>query len=239
MSLQIFIVFHKYIFDECYVNIPPDVLYNNFTFVAVNEKIPKKYTENKYKVINEWELSIYDKSFQELGYNENSVLYHVFINNLHVYYDYVGFFQYDMLFKNNVVDYIHNTISTINNPIYFAFKLYDFNLCSYQTWNEPTTLDFVIKDYENYYNTTFNKDLQYPLYNSYILPIQTFSVIMGWIVKLYNKIYPWCIQPPNASHFGHIGGIYERIMGFAIAQQNLPFYEINISHNHKFKNISY
>lgn len=67
--LQIFVVFHKYIFDECYKNIPDDLLYKYFTFIAVNKDIPKTYTQNKYKVINEWDLEIYDNSFQERGYN--------------------------------------------------------------------------------------------------------------------------------------------------------------------------
>ena len=49
---QIYIVFHKYIFDECYENIPEDILREYFTFIAVNEKIPKNYNANKYKVIN-------------------------------------------------------------------------------------------------------------------------------------------------------------------------------------------
>lgn len=65
VDFQIFIVFHKHIFDECYTHIPDDILYTYFTFIAVNPSIKKYYTPNKYKVINEWELPIYDKSFQE------------------------------------------------------------------------------------------------------------------------------------------------------------------------------
>ena len=90
-NIQIFIVFHKKIFDECYENIPHDILYKYFTFFAVNKNIEKHYTQNKYKIINEWELPIYDKTFQERGYNENSSIYHVYTNNLHKGYKYIGF----------------------------------------------------------------------------------------------------------------------------------------------------
>jgi hypothetical protein len=58
---------------------------------------------------------------------------------------------------------------------------------------------------------------------------------MKWLVELYDKLYPWCIQPPNASHFGHIGGIYERIMAYAIGQERLEYLDINIIHDHKYK----
>ena len=66
-DIQIFIVFHKNIFDDCYKNIPEDILLKYFTFYAVNENIEKYYTQNKYKIINEWELPIYNNSFQEIG----------------------------------------------------------------------------------------------------------------------------------------------------------------------------
>jgi hypothetical protein len=49
--IQLFVVFHKYIFDDCYKNIPDHILKKYFTFIAVNPNIEKKYTLNKYKVI--------------------------------------------------------------------------------------------------------------------------------------------------------------------------------------------
>jgi hypothetical protein len=236
-NIQIFIVFHKYIFDECYKNIPDNILYEYFTFYAVNKNIEKIYTPNKYKIVNEWELSIYDKTFQERGYNENSAIYHIYTNNLHKDYKYIGFFQYDMVFNNNVIDFLQKNITKM--PTLFSVSCYSFNFCSYETWNEPNTLNYIINDYENFYKKTFNKSHKYPLLNSYIIPNETYAKIMKWIVQLYNKMYPWCVTPPNASHHGHIGGIYERIMGYCIGEENLQNVELNVSHNHKFKGLSY
>jgi len=236
-DIQIFIVFHKNIFDECYKNIPDDILYKYFTFYAVNKNIEKHYTQNKYKIINEWELSIYDNTFQERGYNENSAIYHVHANNLHKNYKYIGFFQYDMMFNDNIIEFLQKNIN--QPPTLFSLGCYSFNFCSYDTWNEPNTLKYIINDYEIFYKKSFNYNDNYPLYNSYVIPNETYEKIMKWVIQLYDKIYPWCIEKPNASHFGHIGGIYERIMGFCIGEEKLQNIILNVSHDHKYKNLSY
>ena len=124
------------------------------------------------------------------------------------------------------------------NKIYH-YKSHDFNFCSYRTWNEPNTLDFIIKDYEQFYQSSFSKEKQYPLYNSFIIPVETYEKIMKWVIQLYDKLYPWCIEPPNKSHFAHIGGIYERVMAYAIGQEDLKQIELNIYHNHALKKLSY
>lgn len=236
-NIHIFIIFHKFIFDECYINIPDDILKNNFTFVAVNKNITKTYTNNKYNIINEWELPIYDNTFQERGYNENSAIYHIYANNLHKNYKYIGFFQYDMIFNDNIIDFCSKHIN--QSPIYFTFSNYDFDFCNNKTWNEQTTSKYIINNYEEYNKKQFNQNILFPLYNSYIIPMEIYEKIMKWVTELYNKLYPWCIEHPNHSHFGHIGGIYERIMAFAIGQENLEYIKLNISHDHKYKSLSY
>ena len=236
-DIQIFIVFHKHIFDECYKNIPDDILYKYFTFYAVNENIEKYYTQNKYKIINEWDLSIYDKTFQERGYNENSAIYHVYANNLHKNYKYIGFFQYDMMFNDNIIEFLQKNIT--QTPTLFSLPCYSFNFCSYLTWNEPNTLNYVINDFELFFEKTFSMSHIYPLFNSYIIPNETYEKTMKWVVQLYDKMYPWCMEKPNASHVGHIGGIYERIMGYCIGEENLKNIELNVSHDHKYKAVSY
>ena len=41
-QFQIFVVFHNKIYDECYENIPKELLDKYFTFFAVNNSIEKK-----------------------------------------------------------------------------------------------------------------------------------------------------------------------------------------------------
>lgn len=235
-DLQIFIVFHKHIFDECYINIPDDILYTYFTFIAVNKNIPKIYTPNKYKIIKEWELPIYDDTFQQRGYNENSAIYHTYINNLHKNYKYIGFFQYDMIFQDNIIDFLQKNIN--QTPTSFNFTQYNFGFCAYVSWNEPIKLELIIKDYETFFGKPFNRGLTYPLYNSYVIPTDKYENIMKWVTQSYDKLYPSCIEEPLPSHYrylGYVGGIYERVMAFAIGQENMRYVNLNVFHKQELK----
>ena len=62
---------------------------------------------------------------------------------------------------------------------------------------------------------------------------------MKWVTQLYDKIYPWCIESPNATHFGHIAGIYERVMAYCVGEENLQNIVLDISHDSKYKSLSY
>lgn len=235
-KIQIFIVFHKYIFDECYESIPQDFLDKYFTFIAVNENIPKYYTQNKYKIINEWELNIYDKLFQERGYNENSAIYHVFINNLHKNNKYIGFFQYDMKFERSFVNELINIVNNNeNNNTCYCIMPRNYNFCTYDTWKEPKTADFIINDYECFHKKLFNKNKEGPLLNAFIIYAKNYDNIMSWVTQLYNKLYPWCVQEPNWTYKGHIGNIYERVMAYAISQVSDKIELINVTHDGRFK----
>jgi hypothetical protein len=141
------------------------------------------------------------------------------------------------MFNNNIIDYFNKNIT--QNPTIFTISKHNFKFCSYDTWNEPNTLNYIIKDYENFYKKTFNYNNNYPLYNTYVIPNETYEKIMKWVIQLYDKIYPWCVQKPNASHFTHIAGIYERIMGYCIGQENLQNIALNILHDHRLKEKSY
>ena len=86
---------------------------------------------------------------------------------------------------------------------------------------------------------SFSKDALYPLWNSYVIPVELYEKIMPWVIQIFPKLYPWCIKPPNKGHFGHIGGIYERIMAFIIGQEPLDAIKLGIQHDHTLKNKSY
>ena len=230
--IQLFVVFHKTLYDECYKNIHQSILDKYFTFIAVNPSIPKNYTQNKYKILNEWEFPIYDSTLQDQGYNENSAIYHIYKNGVYKAYTHIGFFQYDMKFEN-MIRYILTAIS--DGPVYFPVSLHTFAYCSEETWNESETLNVILKDYESFFNTKYRKDELIPLYNAYIIPIEAFEKIMPWVIQLFPKLYPWCVQLPNKTHKGHIGGIYERVMGYAISQLKMIPKPIKVNHDSVYK----
>jgi hypothetical protein len=372
--MQLFIVFHKKIFDNNYKHISDDELEKNFTFIAVNQKIEKDYSKNKrkYNIINEWELPIYDPTFQERGYNENSAIYHVYANKLHERYKYIGFFQYDMILENNIIHFLRENIENIetgktkpkhyleesynyninhknklflehtkteqaitenpkiepniispqlnkqltqkqlkflqleqkankdqkvkeeierqkvlalmNKPLpekivkeksqaqlemielqnqvkemymemknsiyssetksnmtntYFYFENFDYTFSVYECWREMPTVEFIIKDFVQYFKIPFDKTKIFPLYNCYVITSDLYNKIMPWIVQLHPKLYPWAAQPPNSTAFPHMGFIYERVMGFVIGQLCEYSIRMNISHTLQLKRLAY
>lgn len=233
VDVQIFVVFHKTIFDECYKDIPPDVLSKYFTFIAVNKNIEKTYTPNTYNVVNEWDLPIYDSRFQEQGYHENSAIYHVYANNLYKKYKYIGFFQYDMVFKDNIIDFI---LQHTSEPTLFSFKRYEFDFCTYETWGELELNYLVIRDYESFFNKTFDRKRMFPLWNTYVIPIESYEKNMKWVAQLHSKLDAWRVYYPIYPIWGHIAGIYERVMAYAIGHEDLRHVELhNVIHDHEYK----
>ena len=76
------------------------------------------------------------------------------------------FFQYDMMFNDNIIEILQKNIT--QPPILFSLGCNSFNFCSYDTWNEPDTLKYIINDYENFYTKSFTYNNNYPFYNIHI-----------------------------------------------------------------------
>ncbi len=66
--------------------------------------------------------------------------------------------------------------------------------------------------------------------NTFVIKCDKFDEIMKWVIQLYVKLYPWCVQPPNWWYKGHIGNIYERIMAYSISQFSDNTKMISIHH---------
>jgi hypothetical protein len=152
----------------------------------------------------------------------------------------IGFFQYDMIFKNNIIDYVINSEKEqLQKNNCYCLMPRDYNFCTYTTWQEPKTAEFIINDYETFFDKKFDKNELGPLLNSYIISINIFENMMKWVIQLYDKLYPWCVQPPNYSYKGHIGNIYERITAYSISQSNVICKTIDVDHGSNLKSQSY
>lgn len=226
--MKIFVIFHEKIFDECYENIPQEILDKYFIFFAVNDKIPKVYTKGKYNVINEWELPIYNREFQDKGYKENSAIYHVYVNKLYDDAKYIGFFQYDMYFENNVVETILAHSEKEPSCFYVLGEHLDYTIN--QTWDEPYVLQYVISLY--WYNFhKFDYTTLAPRMNTYVLPTQNFLKIIGFVTELYPRLAAICFK----SHFNHIAVLYEIVMALLVSQESLKMIKLDIKHDHHYK----
>jgi hypothetical protein len=237
------VVFHKKLFDECYQKIPPGVLQEYFTFFAVNQSIPKEYTPGKYKILNEWDLPIYDPTMQEKGYRENSAIYHVYANGLHKKYARIGFFQYDMTFNENIVDRILNC--PIKRPIgCFVMQVWIKDFIESTLPKMAAKMKEVISNYEQHFSkpvlrftksrippfkSTLDTSRPYPLLNSYVVPSSSFENVMKWVVQLYGSV----------DLEGHTAGLYESIMAIALGEEDLYWYKLDVSHDQELKKPCY
>lgn len=226
---HIFVFFHRYIFDDIYKDIPKEILDEYFTFVATNDKIEKQYTENRYNVINEWELPYYNPLFQQYGYNENSGLYHIFKNKLHEKYSHIGFLQYDMSFGNDFIDILKDK----NKQDFYAFAPcdYDFVFKNSIDTRHHKSMNEIIEDYETYYKTKVLRSIKYPLYNTYIISKDIFSNMMEWFSPLMYKIFENAENKDN----GGFGGLFERAAALNLGDRCSQSQPMPIRHDHGYK----
>lgn len=205
---MLFVVYHKNIYDVGYDK--------NITYVAVNENIQKGISEN-YQVIKEWEFKDYDPKYQELGYNENSVIIHLGKNNIHKNYDWIGITQYDIFIPNipNKVDddtcyYVCSGFNLMEEtiiPINFFFEEYS----SY--FNEPITFEEFKKICENKMNK-----LEIPLLNTFLISSNNYDLFYPFWKHIADKLAPIVKRPKTniMAHHRFIGSIMERYVGMTL-----------------------
>ena len=226
-DLQIFVIFHKNIYTDFYDLIPDKDLHKYFTFIAVNENIEKKYpTDAKFKIVKEWELPMYNKELQKRGYRECGVIDHIYVNDLHKPYDYIGFLQYDMKLNENIVDVINKNK---NENVYFTVENHDFDFFM-NGLTDKQTMELVMDDYEKFFNKSFSRSGDYPLLNTFVISVERFDKGMKWI----HRIYMWIIDKLGSDNM-YACGYFERIMGLFIGEENMKYIKLNIQHDNNFR----
>lgn len=150
MNFQFFVCFHKRIFNEIY-KVSTEEKQKHLTFYGVKDKD----NEITNRLVYEYELANYNPLLQSNKYNEGSCLYHVYTNNLYDDYDYIGFCQYDMTFRENVFKKIETTLTNRDNIIYYL---------DFFKWAFIGGQTTIIQDYYNIpsglqnYNSFFKKN---------------------------------------------------------------------------------
>ena len=225
-DFKIFVVFHHSIHEKCYENLS-DEEFSHLVFVAVNEDIPKKYpSDQKYKIIKEWELPIYDPELQKIGYCENTVIRHVCLNKLYGTATHVGFCQYDVFFMRGSIDKIKMDMHTdsIHTMVMCPWHLYEKN------FPRQAILQKAINDMCEYFpQANFSKEKLFPMCNTFVLPVYVLETIIPWIIQLHPKVWPECVTPPESTKFQHLAAYFEHVMGIVLASLYTDFvtwYEI-------------
>ena len=187
LNLKVFVVFHKIIYPELYID-----LYGKqyLTLYGVKETLNEK---PPLDVLYEKDMSIYEPIWQKLHYNEASALYHIYKNRIHEQYDYVGFFQYDMVFSNDCFSVIEQ--SHCNDRTIFCVDFFDSEniILSEQAdiYKRVVNAWFIegLKSYNEFFGTNFTlhtlNTYKVPKLNSFIIHKRMFEKLMNWMSRHY------------------------------------------------------
>jgi hypothetical protein len=179
MKYTFYVIFHKILYEECYEKIDN----SNIKFIGVNSKITKTIPKSlKDKVTLERELPYYNPLWQHSNFCEDSVFLHVLKNRnlLLDPYDYIGFFQYDMILNQELIDCFKSNTSP--NKVFYIFKENSFRHLNQVIGLEGWTVILKI------YNTIFQKDFtmtqiimnEIPLYHTFIFHKDIFVKMMNF-----------------------------------------------------------
>ena len=219
MSLNIYIIYHKNLFEENTAEFTDEERKSLFKWVAVNESIPKEFPSwiSKGSMIKEYEMRTYSPLMQMSNFYQNSVFFHLYWNkDEYVHSDYVGFAQYDMSFSADHIRKISEVLKQ-NTDYSIVFGAYPypiqtaFDILSPEEWTNTLLIP-----YNLHYGTNHSiQDLtNIPIFlmHTFILPRHYFIYMM----RFMDTWYPKLIKALNWST-RHLAGTLERAIGIYIA----------------------
>ncbi len=234
MNLQFYVCFHKRIFPELYKMHETEKKY--ITYYGVKDK-DKNIDGN---VLYEYELPNYNPSLQRNNYNEATCIYHVYKNDLYKKYDYIGFCQYDMVFKKEIFKNIELKIS--NNSIFYL-GFFGWAFLGGQTaiikdyYNVPAGL----KNYNAFFNTNYtienlitNRMIKY---NTFLIPKRMYEKMMPWLLQYFVDD----IHTNNVCERGYTfnpGHMVEGLTAMFLALEiceGAKYEKIDLEHNHVYR----
>jgi hypothetical protein len=232
MKLNFFLVSYDRL-DDKVINNLSDSEVDTVKCYAVQKSVPKKITP-RVEVINEWELDWNDYSYQSKQYYEYGTIIHL-INNPHLIENltHIGLLHYDVLFNENSVNDILESISNNPNQIFYQRIRYinDLYLSRYHLveicnfMNEK--LDMNISADNIWDNGWISEALS-------VTPVDVFKKFGNFILDNRNEIEDillknrWGIM----DHINHrICGIIERMWGIYLISYGLTLTKMNIEHD--------
>ena len=218
MPLKVFVVFHKTLDPGCYAALYPDE-FDAITFVAVRPDVPKTYDATRFtRVVNEWELPIYDPTLQDLGYCENSAMWHAHKNGLYEPGDAVLFLQWDMVLDPGCIRYAAANVARA--PLYCVRTTIDkFGLY----FPEGKPLDLLLEacnSSQTTFQQPFDSDAVFPLNNAFVVPGRDLSAVLEWSFSMRETVERACKDQSIYTHlephtWKRIGVVYEHLHALA------------------------
>ena len=232
LSLKAFVVFHNIIYPEIYLD-----LYGKhyLTLYGVKERLNEK-GNSPLDVLYENHLPIHEPIWQKLCYNEASALYHIYKNRVHEQYDYVGFFQYDMVFSNDCFSVIEGQCNE-RTIFYDQFhSVYSENSDSFDR-SINVCLNEGLQYYNDFFGTCFTSETlnTYKVLknNTFIVHKRVFEKLMNWMSRYYMDNFDLVELMRNKSNLNP-GYVIECFTGvflcLQVAEGIAEYKHINVEH---------
>ena len=239
-SWKIYVTFFKKLYDHHY---SVDHTWNpeNFTFVKVNDRYAQELDENRlpYDVFTEHDFPVFRPDFQEKGYCENSVIWHIYKNGVHREYDYIGFIEYDHVLTEDFTQTIQKRLDAANQETIFTFQKFSFR----QLWDQAiimnpyrrekvdgrpdsrwNCINLILKDYNNFFKTNYKverlaaKDC-FPICHSLLIPATMFDRIMPFHTAIMES---GKVEGYHRHNWRAPAVLMERYLAMALALEDAP-----------------
>jgi len=235
---KLFVTTFKKLYDEHYA-CDSSFDMKNFTFVKVNDDYPLELDGNrlKYDIQFERDFRIFDAGLQRKGYHENSVLYHIYKNDVHKEYDYIGFIEYDHVLGDQFTADIQRTIDEADRDLLFVFNKFTFR----QLWEQGVLMNprrplketgdphspwncinVILDDYNRFFGTTHRmEDLVlrdcFPICHCFMIPSRRFDKMMGFHSSVMES---GKVERYHQHNWRARAGLMERYLAVALALED-------------------
>lgn len=237
---KIYVTFFQKIFDKHYT-VDPTFNGDNFVFAKVNDDYEWDKSENQinYNVFFEHQFPSFEPIWQQKGYHENSVLYHLYKDKMYDKLDYIGFLEYDHVLRPGFCAEIQERIEQSKEDLIFSFGAFSYE----QLWNQGimlnkwrpsqqegransrwNCLNVILKDYNDFYGTNFSlDDLRQkdclPLCHAVLMPVHIYDKIMAFHTFIMES---GRIEKFHTFNWRSNAGIMERYLAVELSLESAP-----------------
>jgi len=239
-SWKIFVTFFQSLCESHY-SVDATFDGRHFTFVKVNDRFPLSPPAADFPcdIVLERDFASFDPSWQEKGYCENSVLYHVYRDGLHKKYDYVGFLEYDHVLTPGFTAAVQQKLNGAPGGTILSFQAFSFRQLFEQAimmnprrrekvtgkpqsrWN---CLNVILEDYNRHFGTSHGigrlaaRDC-FPICHAFLAPSAVFERVMGFHASIMES---GKVEGYHRHNWRSPAGLMERYLAVALALEDVP-----------------
>lgn len=248
MRIQLYNIWHKALYDELYEDLSKEDL-QNIVMYGVNETYDKVYTPNKYNVVFEYDLPMYNPVLQQHGYCQTTCMWHLWKNKELTYkrpcheLDWIGFIQYDMKPDARIFDEIREKIEASREACkQIIFHEQTEHILQSVQWASGLALPYegsALQHYNAFFGTSFtindfvndSRVHKVPLVHTFVMSVPMFEKMMTWIesyIAVLEDMYPR--YPSNRSQSEFLERCHGLFLALECAQGNVVMHPMKVRH---------